>query len=150
MDTYKQIKASFPVNIKDFILFNDTKGNLIPNFLLYYSETLNVVDRMITDSIERINKMNLPGDIYDKIDEYANGISDGQYQSYWLNIERLAKEIKSIIKGGGTSYTMSGCFDIVFKKVDAVIDYYKSIQAGYFDPYNGNTTPAALRELRNK
>ena len=149
METYKKIKSSFPATIKDFLLFDDYKGNTVANFLIYYMDTLRAVDQNVNDIISRINKAGIPGDVLNKMSEYSDELTDSQQLSYWLNVYRLVKEVKSIIKNKETSYSIGTCFDIIFQKVDAVAAYHKELKPGYFD-FAQITSGGALKELRNK
>jgi hypothetical protein len=147
-ETYQDMKASFPATVKDFILFDDYKGNHVANFLLFYSSTLTATDKQIHHTIMRIKKI-VPESVFDKLTNYEDYLLEKQIQSFWLNVYKLSREIKSIIKGGVTSYSVGSCFDIVFKKVDEISAHHKTVLPGYFDPEQ-KTASDALIEMKDK
>ena len=147
-ETYQKLKSSFPVAVRDFILFDDYKGNRIANFLLYYSSAICVKDRQMYETKHRIEE-SVPQSIYDLLCDYEDYVLEHHIHSYWFNVGKLVKEIKFIIDKGGTSYSMASCFDIVFKKVDDISSYHKKMLPGYFDPEQ-TTTSDALIEIQDK
>jgi len=146
-ETYKEIKTNFPVSIKDFILFNDYKGNHVANFLLFYLPTLSAKDKQVNDLITRIKKL-VPESVFNILRDYEDYLLEKHIQSYWINIYKITKKIKSIINSKGTSYGMNACFDILFKKVDVISERYKKVLPGYFDPEQ-ETANNAIIEMKS-
>lgn len=148
METYYFIKSSFPVNVKSFILHTNRDGSYTVNFLMYYFSTLSEKDKNIDLSKDKIKKT-VSGFVYTKLLDYENYLLESQIQSFWLNVNKLIKEIKFIINSEGTSYSMAACFDILFKKVDEISNYHKKVLPGYFDPEQ-KTASDAIMEMKDK
>jgi len=148
-ETYQDIKASFPVNIKSFFLHINRDGTFVANFLMYYYSTLSEKDLQLNRAVMRVKNI-VPESVFDRLLDYETYVLENQIFSFWLNVKKLTLKIKSIIKDRKTSYTMASCFDIVFSKVDKISEYYKKVLPGYFDPYEGQTASDAINELWDK
>jgi len=147
-ETYQDIKASFPVSVKSFLLHRNRDGTFVANFLMYYFATLTEKDMEINQAKSRVKK-SVPESVFNDLLNYETYVLENQIQSYWLNVNKLVKEIKSIIKNEETSYSMESCFDIVFKKVNDISAHHKKVLPGYFDPEQ-KTASDAIIEIRDK
>lgn len=147
-ETYQELKANFPVNVKDFILFNDYKGNRVANFLLFYSSTLTTADKQIHQNIMRIKKI-VPSEVFNRLLEYEDYLLEKHIQSFWQRVYELAKEIKLIIKNEETSYSMISCFNIIFDNVNKIAGRHKMLLPGYFD-IEQTTTSNSITEIKDK
>jgi len=148
-ETYRDIKSSFPVNIKSFFLHTNRDGTHVANFLMFYFSTLSEKDLQLNQAINRVKNI-VPESVFDRLLDYETYVLENQIFSYWLNIKKLALKIKSIINDKKTSYSMSSCFDIVFDRVDKVSEYHNKVLPGYFDPYEGQTASDAINLLFDK
>jgi hypothetical protein len=147
MDTYRDVKSSFPKNIQDFFFSNDYQCQGVANFLLYYSSTLTAKDLNIEDRYNQVADIVGDGKTLEKLLDYTDLILPAQYLSFWLNVYRMCKEIKTLIRTDRTSYDMDFCFTIIFDNVDKLYERYGTIKAGYFDPKQ-STGISSLVEMR--
>ena len=148
-ETYQDIKASFPVSVKSFLLHVNRDGTFVANFIMYYFSTLTEKDMKVNQAIIKVKNI-VPESVFNKLLDYENYILENQIFSFWLNVRKLTLKIKAIIKEKKTSYSITSCFDIVFSKVDKIAEHYKKVLPGYFDPYEGQTASDAIIELQDK
>jgi len=133
METYDSAKRNFPANIKDFFL---KEGNgFVANFLLYYHNPVTVQDKAY---VKMVNKMNdrfkkMQGEILDRLTEYADRVSDKKIKAFNHKLLDLLSHIDEICESGATSYSVAGCFDLIFDEIDKIKDTDKIIHTRHFD-----------------
>lgn len=152
MDTPEYYKNGWQKNIDKFLLFDDNKGNVNPNFMLFYFAPDTAEQQVLENVIENVrNKSNkiymIAADYTSKINKYENDVKTRKV--YWQNILKLYNHFEKLKKSNLTSYQIQTCFDFVFKQSDVLFEKYKLVNKGSFD-FDSVTIKKALSIIKNK